>query len=124
MYIKEDDIAMNWTAVFHFDNKVTSRINSSDLVLSLKPDTNISLNIIIIDDIKYEKVQYTDTVNIKNTMREIFPHYWGLWGVQLCGQVDGHESPCFHVFQVSTPLVSYTEGDIVISHWTVLRGID
>ena len=79
--------------------------------------------IITVDNIKYEKVQYTDTVNIKNTMREIFPHYWGLWGVQLCGQVDGHESPCFHVFQVSTPLVSYTEGDIVISHWTVLRGI-
>ena len=50
MYIKEDDIAMNWTAVFHFDSKVTSSINSSDLMLSLKPDTNISLNIIIIDD--------------------------------------------------------------------------
>ena len=50
MYIKEDDIAMNWTVVFHFDSKVTSSINSSDLVLSLKPDTNISLNIIIIDD--------------------------------------------------------------------------
>ena len=51
LYIRADDMAISWIAVFHFDNKVTLRINSSDLMLSLKPDTNISLKIITIDDI-------------------------------------------------------------------------
>ena len=79
--------------------------------------------IITIDNIEYEKVQYVDTLDIKQLMNNISgtSHYIGLWRVQLCGEVDGHAHTCVPVFQGNTSYVFITEDDVVTNQWTILR---
>ena len=83
--------------------------------------------IVIIDNIKYEKVQFTDTPNITQLIdaytesAEYYPI--GFWVVQLCGEVDGHEYKCLPVFQTNTAVEWVSNSDIIKNQWTILREI-
>ena len=79
------------------------------------------IEIVTIDNIKYEKVQYADYVSAE----ELLPnsetsHFIGLWRLVVCVDVTS----CFSFFDVNTPHVFITEGDFVTLHWTILRIIN
>jgi hypothetical protein len=81
--------------------------------------------IITIDNIKYEKVQYTDYMQAEELLiNSQTSHFIGLWRIIMCGEVVGHGHPCLPVFQVNTSHVFITKGDAVTLHWTVLRIIN
>ena len=82
--------------------------------------------IITIGDTKYEKALYRGPLDVKQMLSNTSerPHFIGLWKIQLCGEVDGHEYRCMAAFQANTALVSLTEEDVVINQWTILRIID
>jgi hypothetical protein len=87
------------------------------------------IEIITIDNIKYEKALYRGTLDVKQLLSNtsgdmISPHFIGLWTINLCGAVDGHKSKCMAVFQSNTSQVPITEEDVVTNHWTILRAID
>ena len=78
--------------------------------------------IIITDGIKYEKIQYTNTLYTKQLIdNSNSPHFIGLWRIEKCGEIDGHGFNCVPIFQTSTAHMSITEGDVVTNQWTVLR---
>ena len=79
--------------------------------------------IITINEMKYEKIQYLDTLDTKQLMGNISrtSHFAGLWIIQLCGEVDEHGHRCLPVFQANTSQASITQDDVVTNQWTILR---
>ena len=83
------------------------------------------IEIVTNDNIKYEKVQYTDDIPAEELLTNSrTSHFIGLWRIIMCGEVVGHGHPCLPVFQVNTSHVFITKGDAVTLHWTVLRIIN
>ena len=83
------------------------------------------IEIITVDNIKYEKVQYTDYMQAEELLiNSQTSHFIGLWRIIMCGEVVGHGHPCLPVFQVNTSHVFITKGDAVTLHWTILRIIN
>jgi len=83
------------------------------------------IEIITVDNIKYEKVQYTDYMQAEELLiNSQTSHFIGLWRIIMCGEVVGHGHPCLPVFQVNTSHVFITKGDAITLHWTVLRIIN
>ena len=83
--------------------------------------------IIIIDNIKYEKVQFTDTLDAKQLMdnnKKRTSDFIGVWKYQVCEEIDGHGYTCIPVFRFYTAYVSVTVEDIVTSQWTILRALN
>ena len=79
--------------------------------------------IVTIDDVKYEKVQYSGKPDMKKLV-EIYnrpSHYIGHWVVTLCSTIDNHGYTCVDPFSTSTAFVSLVEDNVVQNHWTVLR---
>ena len=79
--------------------------------------------IVTIDDIKYEKVQYSGKPDMKKLV-EIYnrpSHYIGHWVVTLCSTIDNHGYTCVDPFSTSTAFVSLVEDNVVQNHWTILR---
>jgi len=75
--------------------------------------------IVTIDNIKYEKVQYVDS-----PMKEDEVDYVSIWALMVCGEILGHGHKCVSVFQASTAVVSVTQTDVVTNQWTILRNLD
>jgi len=79
--------------------------------------------IVTIDNIKYEKVQYSGKPDMKKLV-EIYnrpSHYIGHWVVTLCSTIDNHGYTCIDPFSTSTAFVSLVEDNVVQNHWTILR---
>ena len=79
--------------------------------------------IVTIDDIKYEKVQYSGKPDMKKLV-EIYnrpSHYIGHWVITLCSLIDNHGYTCIDPFSASTAFVSLVEDNVVQNHWTILR---
>ena len=79
--------------------------------------------IVTIDDIKYEKVQYSGKPDMKKLV-EIYnrpSHYIGHWVVTLCSTIDNHGYTCIDPYSTSTAFVSLVEDNVVQNHWTILR---
>ena len=79
--------------------------------------------IVTIDDIEYEKVQYSGKPDMKKLV-EIYnrpSHYIGHWVVTLCSTIDNHGYTCIDPFSTSTAFVSLVEDNVVQNHWTILR---
>ena len=79
--------------------------------------------IIIIDNIKYEKVQYTVT-------REAYqlPNYSSSfmtsWRVDINADIDGHGLTGITLFQAIIPQYHVAEDDVLTFHWTILRELN
>ena len=77
--------------------------------------------IITIDNIEYEKVQYRGTVNSEELMPNKDTYYHGLWAMNFCVETNGHGIQCIPIFQTNTAYVLLEKNDIIINNWTILR---
>ena len=103
--------------------------------------------IITIDNIKYEKVQYTYTPTLENRFIELYPIFSeirfdlqfsvddvasmhskntdsGRWQIDYCATITGHGDECIPVFQVLVPTMTLEPHDVVTHQWTILRIIN
>ena len=102
--------------------------------------------IVTIDNIKYEKVQYTFTPTLEQRTFENYPIFeeipieyeldqhmtWLMtelrdyhgWQIHYCGTFDGHGYACMPVFQTFTDVRLVTPTDVVTHQWTILRVLE
>ena len=73
--------------------------------------------IIMIDNIKYEKHQFVVSHNFPEDRVKAKTK----WAFPICGEIGGHSDVCVPVFQVNTDAVYIEEDDDVKNYWTVLR---
>ena len=105
------------TNVNHIPHEITD--NTFDTILGKK-------EIITIDNVKYEKVQYIGTLDIEQLLppSKRPSHFIGNWVVSLCKVFDKHGYTCIAPWQANSSFVSLEEDDVVKNHWTVLRIIN
>jgi len=103
--------------------------------------------IIIIDNIKYEKVQYTFSPTLEQRWIGMYPIFeevpikikveglaedkvfnvtkdHALWKIHYCADfssIGHHGLQCIPVFQVLVPTITLEPGDVVTHQWTILR---
>ena len=82
--------------------------------------------IITIDNVKYEKVQYVGTLDIEQLLppSKRPSHFIGNWVISLCQVFDKHGYDCVAPWQANSSFVSLEEDDIVKNYWTILRIIN
>ena len=102
--------------------------------------------IITVDNIKYEKVQYTHTPTLEQRFIGLYPIYteialeftyqeetltkmqrdrdYSLWKIHHCATFKGHGYDCIPVFQVLVPTMTLQTGDVLTQQWTILRIIN
>ena len=90
--------------------------------------------IITIDNIKYEKIQFIDSYGkTANTItyynQYLFDMYdrepTGRWVVEICGEsLNKFGFECAKIFQSRTSIVWLEVGDVTTSHWTILKKIN
>jgi len=82
--------------------------------------------IITIDNVKYEKVQYIGTLDIEQLLppSKRPSHFIGNWVISLCQVFDKHGYDCIAPWQANSSFVSLEEDDIVKNYWTILRIIN
>ena len=102
--------------------------------------------IITIDNVKYEKVQYTFTPTLEQRFIGLYPIYteitleftyeegtltkmqvdkdYSLWKIHHCATFKGHGYDCIPIFQVLVPTMTLQTGDVVTQQWTILREMD
>ena len=82
--------------------------------------------IITVDNVKYEKIQYTGTLDIEQLLppSKKPSHFIGNWVINLCKVFDKHGYTCIAPWQANSSFVSLEEDDVVKNYWTVLRIIN
>ena len=77
--------------------------------------------IIIIDNMKYEKVQYSDSYMF-NSEKELTSK----WALNVCGEhVRKYMDGCARIFGTTTITVVYLEvDDVITTNWTILRELN
>ena len=80
--------------------------------------------IIIIDNIKYEKVQYTVTHEAYQLPNYSLTDFLTSWRVDINADIDGHGLTSITLFQAFVPLYLVAENDVLTFHWTILRIIN
>ena len=105
------------TNVNHIPHEITD--NTFDTMLGKK-------EIITIDNVKYEKIQYTGTLDIEQLLppSKKPSHFIGNWVISLCKVFDKHGYTCIAPWQANSSFVSLEEDDVVKNYWTVLRIIN
>ena len=78
--------------------------------------------IIIIDNIKYEKVQFS-TISDNQWLFDVYDReLTGIWEVEICGEpIKKYGSDCTNVFWSRTSVVYQEMGDVTTVYWTILR---
>ena len=100
--------------------------------------------IVTIDNIKYEKVQYTFSPTVEQRTEKIYPIFEEIhieyvveedvlaqmkeeirdyyrWQIHYCATFEGHAYTCIPVFQTFAVVELVTYTDIVTHQWTILR---
>ena len=102
--------------------------------------------IIIIDDVKYEKVQYVFSPTLEHRWLNFYPIFsertlnyetaadpaekmnketidHSVWKIDYCADFStiGHGFECIPIFQDPVPTMTIEPSDVVTHHWTVLR---
>ena len=100
--------------------------------------------IITIDNVKYEKIQYTFTPTLEHRFMGLYPifseHYdlefestpearelmksqkdFSMWKIHYCGTFEGHGFSCIPVFQDLVPNMTLEPRDTITHQWTILR---
>ena len=103
--------------------------------------------IVTIDNIKYEKVQYIFSPTLEQRTVEVYPIFEEIsieyeveedtlaqmkekikdyyrWKLHYCATFEGHEYSCIPVFQAFTVVELVTQTDVVTHQWTILRELD
>ena len=80
--------------------------------------------IVIIDNIKYEKVQFYDS----STNKEGWDagYIIGLWVLTMCEEMNSgqDELECLNIFQARTDWVVVKDEDVITAKWTILRELN
>jgi len=100
--------------------------------------------IITINNIKYEKVQYTFTPTLEHRFMGLYPIFsenydlefkstpeareqmhkhkdFSMWKIHYCATFEGHGFSCIPIFQDLVPTMTLEEHDIITHKWTILR---
>ena len=100
--------------------------------------------IITIDNIKYEKVQYIFSPTLEQRWTGFYPIFseiplefkyeegavakmnkkiknYSIWKIHYCGAFKGHGYTCIPVFQTLVPTMTLEPDDVVTQQWTILR---
>jgi len=106
--------------------------------------------IVTIDNIKYEKVQYTFSPTLEQRWIGMYPIFeevpikikveglakdevfnvtkdHALWKIHYCADFSsiGHDGlQCIPIFQVLVPTITLEPGDVITHHWTILRELN
>ena len=103
--------------------------------------------IVTIDNIKYEKAQYTFSPTLEQRWIGMYPIFeeipikikveggkilnvykdHSLWKMHYCADFSniGHDGlQCIPVFQVLIPTITLEPSDVIIHHWTILRDLN
>ena len=106
--------------------------------------------IITIDNIKYEKAQYTFSPTLEQRWMGVHPIFqqpiikykmegdaleqmnkqiknYSIWKMHYCADLShiGHDGlQCIPIFQVLVPIMSLEPSDVITHHWTILRDLD
>ena len=105
--------------------------------------------IIIIDDVKYEKVQYVFSPTLEHRWLNFYPIFsertlnyettadpdekmnketidHSVWKIDYCADFStiGHGFECIPIFQDPVPTMTIEPSDVVTHHWTVLRELN
>ena len=101
--------------------------------------------IITIDNIKYEKVQYIFSPTLEHRFLGLYPIFsaitlefvsepgpqsiklyeesqdYSIWKIHYCAEFEGHGYHCVPIFQVLVPTMTLEPSDVVTHQWTILR---
>ena len=100
--------------------------------------------IITIDNIKYEKVQYVYSPTLQQRFMGLYPIFseipmefevekgalaklhekikdYSTWNIQYCAAFKGHGYDCVPILEVMVPNMTLESSDTVIQQWTILR---
>ena len=100
--------------------------------------------IIAIDNVKYEKVQYRYTPTLEHRFIGLYPIFsenydlvfestpearekmrehqeFSMWKIHYCATFEGHGLSCIPIFQDLVPTMTLAQHDVVIQQWTILR---
>ena len=100
--------------------------------------------IITIDNIKYEKVQYIFSPTLEHRWTGFYPIFseiplefkyeegavakmnkkiknYSIWKIHYCAAFEGHGYTCIPVFQTLIPTMTLEPDDVVTQQWTILR---
>ena len=100
--------------------------------------------IITIDNIKYEKVQYIFSPTLEHRWTGLYPIFseiplefkyeegavakmnkkiknYSIWKIHYCAAFEGHGYTCIPVFQALVPTMTLEPDDVVTQQWTILR---
>ena len=103
--------------------------------------------IITIDNIKYEKVQYTFAPTLEQRWIGMYPIFEEIpikynlkedtrtkmneekkdrsnWKIHYCATFEGHGYQCIPIIQVIIPTMVMEPDDVAINQWTILRELD
>ena len=103
--------------------------------------------IVTINNIKYEKVQYTYTPTLEHRFMGLYPIFserydlefkstpaareamdkhkdFSMWKIHYCATFEGHGFSCIPIFQDLVPTMTLEEHDVVTHHWTISRILD
>ena len=105
--------------------------------------------IIIIDDVKYEKVQYIFNPTLEHRWLNFYPIFsertlnyettadpdekmnketidHSVWKIDYCADFStiGHGFECIPIFQDPVPTMTIEPSDVVTHHWTILRELN
>ena len=100
--------------------------------------------IITIDNVKYEKVQYRYTPTLEHRFMGLYPIFsenydlefkstpeareqmhkhkdFSMWKIHYCATFEGHGFSCIPIFQDLVPTMTLETSDVITQKWTILR---
>jgi len=100
--------------------------------------------IITIDNVKYEKIQYTYTPTLEHRFMGLYPIFsenydlefkstpeareqmhkqkdYSMWKIHYCATFEGHGFSCIPIFQDLVPTMTLEQHDVVTHQWNILR---
>ena len=103
--------------------------------------------IVTIDNIKYEKVQYIFSPTLEHRWTGFYPIFseiplefkyeegavakmnkkiknYSIWKIHYCAAFEGHGYTCIPVFQALVPTMTLEPDDVVTQQWTILRELN
>jgi len=82
--------------------------------------------IIIIDNMKYQKADYTQTKNAQHLALEgvRYDEMQSAWSIEYCTKTSEQKEVCGQIFSTITSHIALGENDTFTIHWTILRVID
>ena len=103
--------------------------------------------IITIDNIKYERVQYVFSPTLEHRWTGLYPIFseitlefkyeegiiakmnkeitnHSIWPLHYCATFEGHGFHCVPIFQVLVPLMTMEPQDVITQQWTILRELN